>query len=185
MEVSLTSAVFLHPETASRYSFNSLQLLLMVRRPLSKENKSNDGKDNLRMRGSRMEKEANNGNSIDKQEHSQAVVRLLISESVAKGHVMLSQPLRFYLRAGLHSCRFFFQWWVNIFYSYYVEQPSFCHFRLLYFSGLINFERDNISWLAFLSFAMINRSINLLIFCCVMIFSWLLHGYRHSKLYLL
>ncbi|XP_027149181.1 peroxisome biogenesis protein 1 [Coffea eugenioides] len=114
MEVSLTSAVFLHPETASRYSFNSLQLLLMVRRPLSKENKSNDGKDNLRMRGSRMEKEANNGNSIDKQEHSQAVVRLLISESVAKGHVMLSQPLRFYLRAGLHSWVYVKTWSGNL-----------------------------------------------------------------------
>ncbi|RVW34016.1 putative ribonuclease H protein [Vitis vinifera] len=40
----------------------------------------------------------------DKKEPCQVVVRLLISESVAKGHVMMAQSLRHYLRTGLHSC---------------------------------------------------------------------------------
>lgn len=105
--VSLTSAIFIHPETASKYSFNSLQLVSIAPRPLSKESKNNNGTDNLRMKGSRTAKEVNRGDSIDKQEYNHAVVRLLITESVAKGHVMLSQSLRLYLRAGLHSCRFF------------------------------------------------------------------------------
>ncbi|RVW87836.1 Peroxisome biogenesis protein 1 [Vitis vinifera] len=39
----------------------------------------------------------------DKKEPCQVVVRLLISESVAKGHVMMAQSLRHYLRTGLHS----------------------------------------------------------------------------------
>ncbi|CAI9266606.1 unnamed protein product [Lactuca saligna] len=69
MGVVLTSAVFIHPETAKVSSLDSLQTIVLEQR--------------------------------------QAVVRLLISDSVAKGHVMLSQSLRFYLRAGLHS-------WVHV-----------------------------------------------------------------------
>ncbi|PWA68876.1 peroxisome 1 [Artemisia annua] len=58
----LTSAAFIHPETANSFSLDSLQ-----------------------------------------PDTRQAVVRLLISDSVAKGHLMISQSLRYYLRAGLHS----------------------------------------------------------------------------------
>lgn len=40
----------------------------------------------------------------DMTEYRQAIVRLLISESVAEGHVMVAKSLRLYLRASLHSC---------------------------------------------------------------------------------
>ncbi|KAG4908986.1 hypothetical protein JHK87_055102 [Glycine soja] len=39
----------------------------------------------------------------DMTEYRQAIVRLLISESVAEGHVMVAKSLRLYLRASLHS----------------------------------------------------------------------------------
>ncbi|KAL3504294.1 hypothetical protein ACH5RR_034135 [Cinchona calisaya] len=112
--VSPTSVIFIHPETASKYSVNSLQLVLIVPRPPSKEQKNINGTDHLKMKGSRTAKEINSGSSIDKQDHNCAVVRLLVSESVAKGHVMLSQSLRLYLRAGLHSWVYLKTWSGNL-----------------------------------------------------------------------
>lgn len=104
--VAITSAIFIHPESASKYSFNSLDLVEVVPRTLSKETKNIYETDRLRTKSSRTVKEANNGYPKNKQEPNQAIVRLLFSESVAKGHVMLSPSLRLYLSAGLHSCRY-------------------------------------------------------------------------------
>lgn len=94
MGVVLTSAVFIHPETAKVSSLDSLQTIVLEQRLVKKEKKLNS-----------TAKEVDNVIPTDKQDTRQAVVRLLISDSVAKGHVMLSQSLRFYLRAGLHSCK--------------------------------------------------------------------------------
>lgn len=103
--VGLTSVAIIHPETAKRFSLNSLQLVAVVPRSPPKERVKNLGNDDaLRVKGSSME--ANNGTLSDKQEHHQAIVHLLISDSVAKGHVMIAQCLRLYLRVGLHSCAF-------------------------------------------------------------------------------
>ncbi|KAL7616859.1 hypothetical protein Lser_V15G00299 [Lactuca serriola] len=96
MGVVLTSAVFIHPETAKVSSLDSLQTIVLEQRLVKKEKKLNS-----------TAKEVDNVIPTDKQDTRQAVVRLLISDSVAKGHVMLSQSLRFYLRAGLHS-------WVHV-----------------------------------------------------------------------
>ncbi|CAK9170048.1 unnamed protein product, partial [Ilex paraguariensis] len=96
MGVVLTSAVFIHPDTAKKNSFNSLQLVDIVPRLPSKEIKKNHETDRPSVKSSSTAKEA-------KQEFHQAIVRLLISESVAKGHIMVSESLRLYLRAGLHS----------------------------------------------------------------------------------
>ncbi|CAH1443171.1 unnamed protein product [Lactuca virosa] len=96
MGLVLTSAVFIHPETAKVSSLDSLQTIVLEQRLVKKEKKVNS-----------TAKEVDNVIPTDKQDTRQAVVRLLISDSVAKGHVMLSQSLRFYLRAGLHS-------WVHV-----------------------------------------------------------------------
>lgn len=104
LHVGLTSVAFVHPETAKRFSFNMLQLVSIVPR-VSKENvsKSRRKSNIMKAKGGSAVSEVENGNT-DKKEHRQAVVHLLISESVAKGHVMLAKSLRLYLRASLHSC---------------------------------------------------------------------------------
>ncbi|CAJ2668834.1 unnamed protein product [Trifolium pratense] len=103
LHVGLTSVAVVHPETAKRFSFNTLQLVSIVPR-VSKENVNNSRtKSNImKAKGGSAVNEVENGNT-DKKEHRQAVVHLLISESVAKGHVMLAKSLRLYLRASLHS----------------------------------------------------------------------------------
>ncbi|XP_073226108.1 peroxisomal ATPase PEX1 isoform X2 [Cicer arietinum] len=95
--VGLTSVAFVHPETANRFSFNMLQLVSIVPR-VSKE-KVNISRTNIMKAKSGS---AENGDT-GKKEPRQAVVHLLTSESVAKGHVMLAKSLRLYLRASLHS----------------------------------------------------------------------------------
>ncbi|GAU28944.1 hypothetical protein TSUD_59570 [Trifolium subterraneum] len=103
LHVGLTSVAVVHPETAKRFSFNTLQLVSIVPR-VSKENVNNSRtKSNImKAKGGSAVNEVENENT-DKKEHRQAVVHLLISESVAKGHVMLAKSLRLYLRASLHS----------------------------------------------------------------------------------
>ncbi|KAL0360292.1 UNVERIFIED_CONTAM: Peroxisome biogenesis protein 1 [Sesamum radiatum] len=102
MDVMFTSGAFVHPETAKKYSLNSLQFVVISPRLPSKESKKR-----LHSRSKASEKDADNGNLTDKQDCHQIVVRLLLSESVTKGHIMLSQSLRLYLGAELHS-------WVHI-----------------------------------------------------------------------
>lgn len=106
MDVVFTSAVFIHPETAKKYSFSSSQLVVISPRFLTKENKKNHEREGLHIKSSSTEKELNSGILADKHDNHQVIVRLLFSESVARGHVMLAQSLRLYLRAGLHSCMF-------------------------------------------------------------------------------
>lgn len=98
--VVLTNVVYIHPETARNYSFDSLQLVILVPRSPSKGNYNDT--DMFRKKSISTAKEFSDG-LADKKEPCQVVVRLLISESVAKGHVMMAQSLRHYLRTGLHS----------------------------------------------------------------------------------
>lgn len=106
MGVVLTSAVFVHPETAENYSFEPLQFVVIEPRLASKESKKNQETDGPKIRSRSTAIVPKSGILADKGDHCQVIVRILISESVAKGHVMLSQSLRLYLRAGLHSCTF-------------------------------------------------------------------------------
>lgn len=96
----LTSAAFIHPETANSFSLDSLQPVILEQKLIMKEKKLNHE--------NAIAKDIENGIQTDKKDTRQAVVRLLISDSVAKGHLMISQSLRYYLRAGLHSCKFIF-----------------------------------------------------------------------------
>ncbi|KAK6132255.1 hypothetical protein DH2020_034003 [Rehmannia glutinosa] len=91
IDVVFTSGAFIHPETAKKYSFSSLQFVVISPRLLSK-----GGKKKLQSKSSATEKEANDGNLTDKRDCSQVVVRILLTESVAKGHIMLSQSLRLF-----------------------------------------------------------------------------------------
>lgn len=100
--VALTSVAYMHPETARKFSLESLQSVTIVPRLSSKESAKTPDTDMLRMKSTSTTKEVNNGS--DKKEFRQAIVCLLISDSVAKGHLMIARSLRLYLRAGLHSC---------------------------------------------------------------------------------
>ncbi|KAH7520809.1 hypothetical protein FEM48_Zijuj08G0185400 [Ziziphus jujuba var. spinosa] len=102
--VSLTSVAIIHPETAKKFSLDSLQLVFVVPRLPLKERITSSGNDALRVKSSSTSKGAKNGTFTDRKEQHQAIVRLLISDSVAEGHVMIAQCLRVYLRASLHSC---------------------------------------------------------------------------------
>ncbi|XP_057420538.1 peroxisomal ATPase PEX1 isoform X2 [Lotus japonicus] len=101
LHVGLTSVAFVHPETAKLFSFNMLQLVSIVPR-VSKENVNIPRTNIMKAKGGSAFNEVENG-STDKKEYRQALVHLLISESVAEGHVMVAKSLRLYLRAGLHS----------------------------------------------------------------------------------
>lgn len=100
MGVVLTSVIFIHPETARNYSLDSQSVVIMPRL-LSKERFKDHETDTLK--NSSTAKQVNGGILTNKKDCREAAVHLLISESVAKGHVMLSKSLRLYLRASLRS----------------------------------------------------------------------------------
>lgn len=102
MGVVITSAVFIHPDTAKHHGFNLFQCMVIEPRLAPKDSKTNHQTVKQKIRSSTT-KEINGGVLIDKLDHRQAAVRLLFSESVAKGHVMLSQSLCLYLRASRRS----------------------------------------------------------------------------------
>ncbi|XP_024030146.1 peroxisome biogenesis protein 1 isoform X1 [Morus notabilis] len=98
--VVLTSVAIVHPETANKFALDSLQLVAIVPRLSAKESVKDSEKGGLRVKTSSVSKDADTASKL---ENRQAIVRILFSDSVAKGHVMISQSLRFYLGAGLHS----------------------------------------------------------------------------------
>ncbi|XP_022723598.1 peroxisome biogenesis protein 1 isoform X2 [Durio zibethinus] len=129
--VALTSVAFIHQETAKRFSLESLQLVIMVPRLSSKESVNNLENDASRMKGSLTSKEVNGGISTDNKEFRQVIVRLLISDSVAKGHIMITRSLRLYLRAGLHSWVYLKGYNVALKKEIPVLSLSPCHFKMV------------------------------------------------------
>lgn len=103
MGVVLTTVIFIHPETAKTSSLDASQLAVIVPRLPSKESFKNFETDNRDTKNSGPVKQVNGGIMTDKKDFREAFVHLLISESVAKGHAMLSKSLRLYLRASVHS----------------------------------------------------------------------------------
>ncbi|KAM7258098.1 hypothetical protein ACFE04_013839 [Oxalis oulophora] len=94
--VVLSSFGFIHPETAKDFSLDALQLVTIA--------PSVDVKD---PEISSSAKEVDAETLSEKKTSRQAVIHLLISDTVAKGHIMIAQSLRLYLNTGLHS-------WVHI-----------------------------------------------------------------------
>lgn len=104
--VTLTSVAFVNLETANSASLQSLQLVTVVPRLSSKESRKSNERNTSRLKNKSASKEVD-GPKTDGKECRQAIVRLLISDSVATGHVMIAPSLRYYLNAGRHSCMLF------------------------------------------------------------------------------
>ncbi|KAG7549991.1 P-loop containing nucleoside triphosphate hydrolase [Arabidopsis thaliana x Arabidopsis arenosa] len=101
LRVALTSIAYIHPETAKKYSLESLQLISVSPRiPLKGTAKKDEA---LNMKNSEASKVAENGTSSAKKEPRQAILRLVFSDLASKGHLMMVESLRLYLGAGLHS----------------------------------------------------------------------------------
>ncbi|KZV23186.1 peroxisome biogenesis protein 1 [Dorcoceras hygrometricum] len=124
MDVVFTSGAFIHPETAKKHSFVSIQLAVVSSRLLSKESM-----DNLHSTSSKSKKEADNGNLNHKKDR-QLVVRILLSESVARGHIMLPQSLRLYLGARIHSWVHLEACQINVKKDIPQVSISPCHFKM-------------------------------------------------------
>ncbi|XP_058106918.1 peroxisomal ATPase PEX1 isoform X2 [Magnolia sinica] len=106
--IVLTSIAFIHSETAKNLLFDNLQLVIVFSRSTVNDNVQNQKNNTLRKMSNLSANERNlEGSTISKGAPRHAIVRLLLSDSVAKGHIMLPQSLRLYLRAGLHS-------WVHV-----------------------------------------------------------------------
>ncbi|XVF39995.1 hypothetical protein PTKIN_Ptkin01aG0077700 [Pterospermum kingtungense] len=131
LEVALTSVAFIHQETAKRFSLESLQLVVIVPRLSSKESVKNVENNALGMKGSITSKEVNSGISTDNKEFRQVIVRLLISDSAARGHIMITRSLRLYLRAGLHSWVYLKGYNVALKKEIPVLSLSPCHFKVV------------------------------------------------------
>ncbi|GLT59955.1 hypothetical protein SLA2020_327480 [Shorea laevis] len=103
MGVALTSVAFVHQETAEKFGLKSLLSVALVPRFASQESIKIRENDTTRMKGSFSQKEVKSEVLTNKKESRHVIVRLLISDLVAKGHVMITQSIRLYLRADLHS----------------------------------------------------------------------------------
>lgn len=97
MGIELTSVVLIHPDTARNFLFECLQVVVIVPRLPSKVKLESSGNNML------SKKELNREHLTNGKDSRYTIARLLFSESVAKGHVMLCQSLRLYLRVSIHS----------------------------------------------------------------------------------
>lgn len=105
--VLLTTVAFVHPDTAQKFSFDNLQLVtVMPRLPLY--GKLQNGKDVNQRKGSyNPGAEENYGVLTNSKEMARdTVVRIVFSDSVTRGHVILPRSLRLFLRAVVHSCKY-------------------------------------------------------------------------------
>ncbi|KAH9620614.1 hypothetical protein KSS87_011881 [Heliosperma pusillum] len=132
MGVELTSIALVHPETANNYMLEPLQVVVIVPRLSSimkiESSKNQALKKQLSSSGKDLNVKVPTNNERD---FPYAVVRLVFSESAAKGHLMLCRSLRRYLRVRFHS-------WVYVqcyFDDGKKDDPSFslspCQFRIL------------------------------------------------------
>lgn len=102
VRVALTSVAYIHPETAEKYSLESLQMISVSPRiPLKGSVKKDE---DLNKKNSDASKVVENDSHSSKKEPRRAILRLVFSDLAAKGHVMMVESLRLYLGAGLHSC---------------------------------------------------------------------------------
>ncbi|XP_031387514.1 peroxisome biogenesis protein 1 isoform X2 [Punica granatum] len=104
--IVLTSLAFVHPDTVERFSLDTPGFVF-VEPSTAKESNKHPENSTMEKKSNSNGEGVNNGILTDKKEVRGALVCLLTSDSVAKGHLMISQSLRIYLRAGLHS-------WVNV-----------------------------------------------------------------------
>lgn len=105
VRVALTTIAYIHPETAEKFSLESLQMVsVSPRKPLKGSMKKDEA---LNKKNSEASKVVENDTRSSKKEPRRAILRLVISDLTAKGHLMMVESLRLYLGAGLHSCEYF------------------------------------------------------------------------------
>ncbi|KAL4200857.1 hypothetical protein AMTRI_Chr02g213220 [Amborella trichopoda] len=128
--VVLTSVVFLHPETARHFMFDNGQLVSISSRASGNGSLQNQKWGASRKKANLTTAEKNNGwlrSGTMVPRH--ATVCISLSDSVARGHVMLQRSLRLYIKADLHT-------WVHVWRcSSHVKKDaslilSPCHFKL-------------------------------------------------------
>ncbi|KAF8753111.1 hypothetical protein HU200_011765 [Digitaria exilis] len=90
--VVLSYAVLIHPDTATSISVSNLQLVTVSPKS-SKKGLAQNGKEVAQKKGI----------SVAKERTHEAVVYVLLSDSVAKGHVMLPYSIRHLISADVHS----------------------------------------------------------------------------------
>lgn len=101
--IELTSIALIHPETAKKFLFDPLHVVVIMPRKPSKVKVESSGNNGLSKQSSSSAKELSGKFVTDENDSRYAIVRLVFSESVSKGHLMLSQSLRRYLRVSFHS----------------------------------------------------------------------------------
>jgi len=105
--VVLTTVAFIHPETAQKFSFDNLQLVTLLPRLPPFRKLQNENGINRRRESNIPSVEENSGVSTSGKEMARhTVVRILFSDSVTKGHLMLPRCLRLFLGAVVHSCKY-------------------------------------------------------------------------------
>ncbi|GAB4840787.1 hypothetical protein Ancab_021549 [Ancistrocladus abbreviatus] len=97
--VELSSIALIHPETAKNYKFDTLQVVVIMPRLPSREKLDTDVNDTPRKKLSSKDDRS----SVEEKNQRYAVVHMLLAESVAKGHLVVSRSVLHYLRASLHS----------------------------------------------------------------------------------
>ncbi|XP_062195469.1 peroxisomal ATPase PEX1-like [Phragmites australis] len=90
--VVLSYAVLIHPDTATSISLGNLQLITVSPKS-SKKGLAQQSKEVAQKKGI----------SVAKERTQEAVVYTLLSDSVAKGHVMLPYSIRHFISADVHS----------------------------------------------------------------------------------
>uniref|UniRef100_A0A804NPM1 Peroxisomal ATPase PEX1 n=1 Tax=Zea mays TaxID=4577 RepID=A0A804NPM1_MAIZE len=90
--VVVSYAVLIHPDTAASISVGNLQLVAVS--PKS-------SKKGLPLKGKEVGRKK--GISVTKERSHEAIVYILLSDSVAKGHVMLPYSIRHFISADVHS----------------------------------------------------------------------------------
>ncbi|KAL5977211.1 hypothetical protein ACLOJK_021553 [Asimina triloba] len=99
--VMLTSAAFIHPETAKDLLFDNLQLVIVL--PRLTVNNTSSQKNSVQKSNLLHQGVTSASSTISNGAPRHVIVRLLLSDSVARGHIMLPPSLCLYLRAGIHS----------------------------------------------------------------------------------
>ncbi|XP_026395273.1 peroxisome biogenesis protein 1-like isoform X1 [Papaver somniferum] len=101
LHIGLTSFVFIHPDTAKKWTFDNLHLVKLLPKVSPKDNLKTV-KTSTRKISNSIAEDGKIG-VLPEEVSRCVVVRLLLSESVVRGHIMIPLCLRLYLRVGLRS----------------------------------------------------------------------------------
>jgi peroxin-1 len=94
--VFVTYVVQIHPDTAAKLSLGNLQLVNITPKFSPKKSAEIGKGSDQQIKGS--------VSGIKRNRH--IVVHIILSDSVAKEHIMLPQSIRCYIGAGVHSCKY-------------------------------------------------------------------------------